>query len=48
MFCSETMEFLSDLEKHYKFKAEVFQAVGCADKAEYDKKVSTENLPITC
>lgn len=37
----ETMAFLKDLEKHYKFKSEVFQAVGCADKAEYDKKVST-------
>jgi phosphoadenylyl-sulfate reductase (thioredoxin) len=38
----ETMEFLSDLEKHYKFKAEVFQAVGCADKAEYDKKFGAD------
>jgi len=34
----ETMEFLKDIEKHYKFKAEVFQAAGCANKAEYDKK----------
>mmetsp|Transcript_12537 Transcript_12537/g.30757 ORF Transcript_12537/g.30757 Transcript_12537/m.30757 type:complete len:446 (+) Transcript_12537:74-1411(+) len=34
----ETMEFLKTLEKHYGFSAEVFQAEGCKDKAEYDKK----------
>jgi len=38
----ETMTFLSELERHYKFKADVFQAVGCADKAEYDKKFGAD------
>eukprot|EP00960_Hanusia_phi_P075988 768495-Hanusia_phi.AAC.3 len=36
------MTFLSELERHYKFKADVFQAVGCADKAEYDKKFGAD------
>lgn len=34
----ETMEFLKELEEFYNFKAEVFQADGCADKSEYDAK----------
>ena len=38
----ETMEFLSTIEKHYGFKAEVFQAEGCKDKAEYDKKFGAD------
>jgi hypothetical protein len=38
-YTSETMDFLKQLEKHYGFKAEVFQAVGCETKADYDKKV---------
>ena len=44
----ETMTFLNELEKHYKFKAEVFQAVGCADKAEYDKKVPFHQHLFVC
>ncbi len=32
------MDFLGDIEKHYGFKAEVFLAAGCKDKAEYDFK----------
>jgi phosphoadenosine phosphosulfate reductase len=38
----ETMEFLKELEGHYGFKAEVFQAVGCDDKAEYDAKYGAD------
>lgn len=38
----ETMPFVADLEKHYGFKAEVFQAEGCKDKAEYDKKFGAD------
>jgi len=34
----ETMEFLASIEKEYAFKAEVFMAEGCADRAEYDVK----------
>jgi len=37
-----TMPFLAELEKTYKFKAEVFQAVGCAAKAEYDAKFGAD------
>lgn len=33
-----TMPFLSDIEAKYDFKAEIFQADGCANKAEFDKK----------
>merc|ERR1719506_2522956 len=41
----ETMPFLADLEKNYKFKAEVFgpDGVPAGDKAAYDKKYG-ENL----
>eukprot|EP00286_Rhodomonas_abbreviata_P015273 CAMPEP_0181322982 /NCGR_PEP_ID=MMETSP1101-20121128/19528_1 /TAXON_ID=46948 /ORGANISM="Rhodomonas abbreviata, Strain Caron Lab Isolate" /LENGTH=449 /DNA_ID=CAMNT_0023430951 /DNA_START=11 /DNA_END=1360 /DNA_ORIENTATION=- len=38
----ETMEFVKSIEDHYGFKAEVFQAEGCADKAEYDKKFGAD------
>jgi len=38
----ETMEFLKEIEDHYGFKAEVFAAEGCADKAEYDKKFGAD------
>merc|ERR1712054_406884 len=38
----ETMEFLKELEEHYNFKAEVFQADGCADKSEYDTKFGAD------
>mmetsp|Transcript_40151 Transcript_40151/g.48654 ORF Transcript_40151/g.48654 Transcript_40151/m.48654 type:complete len:447 (+) Transcript_40151:64-1404(+) len=38
----ETIEFLAQKEKEYGFKAEVFQAEGCADKAEYDKKFGAD------
>jgi len=38
----DTLPFLSELETKYKFKAEVFQAEGCKDKAEYDKKFGAD------
>eukprot|EP00614_Pseudopedinella_elastica_P007688 CAMPEP_0172596834 /NCGR_PEP_ID=MMETSP1068-20121228/16684_1 /TAXON_ID=35684 /ORGANISM="Pseudopedinella elastica, Strain CCMP716" /LENGTH=419 /DNA_ID=CAMNT_0013396051 /DNA_START=60 /DNA_END=1319 /DNA_ORIENTATION=- len=38
----ETMDFLNEVEEYYGFKAEVFQAEGCADKAEYDKKFGSD------
>merc|ERR1719456_469527 len=38
----ETMEFLKQLEKKYNFKADVFQAEGCPDKAAYDKKFGAD------
>merc|ERR1712091_221626 len=37
-----TMPFLAELEAKYKFKAEVFQAEGCADKTEYDSKYGAD------
>jgi len=38
----ETMVFLDEMEKHYGFKAEVFQAEGCADKDVFDKKFGAD------
>ena len=38
----EPMEFLDQIEKAYNFKAEVFLAEGCADKAEYDQKYGAD------
>lgn len=38
----ETMEFLKEIEDAYDFKADVFQAEGCVDKAEYDKKFGAD------
>jgi len=38
----ETMPFLAEMEKKYNFKAEIFQAEGCANKAEYDKKFGAD------
>jgi len=40
----ETMEFLSEIEEHYGFKAEVFCAEGTpvGDKAAYDKKYGAD------
>jgi len=38
----ETMEFLKTMEEHYEFKAEVFLAEGCADRAEYDTKYGAD------
>ena len=38
----ETMPFLRKLEDKYKFKAEIFQAEGCANKDEYDKKFGAD------
>ncbi|KAK3287359.1 hypothetical protein CYMTET_5129 [Cymbomonas tetramitiformis] len=38
----ETMDFLKEVEEFYGFKAEVFQAEGCADKAEYDTKYGAD------
>mmetsp|Transcript_131756 Transcript_131756/g.229057 ORF Transcript_131756/g.229057 Transcript_131756/m.229057 type:complete len:466 (+) Transcript_131756:102-1499(+) len=40
----ETMEFVSDLEKFYDFKGEIFCAEGvpCGDKAAYDKKYGAD------
>lgn len=37
-----TMPFLAELEKKYEFKATVFQAEGCTNKAEYDKKFGAD------
>lgn len=37
-----TMPFLSTLEEKYGFKATVFQADGCANKGEYDKKFGAD------
>lgn len=37
-----TMPFLAQLEKKYEFKATVFNADGCADKSEYDKKFGAD------
>jgi len=37
-----TMPFLESLEKKYEFKATVFQAEGCANKDEYDKKFGAD------
>ena len=38
----ETMVFLDEIEKHYGFKAEIFAAEGCEDKAAYDKKFGAD------
>ena len=38
----DTMPFLRKLEDKYKFKAEIFQAEGCANKDEYDKKFGAD------
>jgi len=38
----DTMPFLRELESKYKFKAEIFQADGCADKSVYDKKFGAD------
>jgi len=38
----ETMEFMETMEKEYDFKAEVFAAEGCEDKAAYDKKYGAD------
>ena len=38
----DTMPFLREMEKKYKFKAEIFQAAGCKDKPEYDKKYGAD------
>lgn len=38
----ETMEFIQALEKRYNFKAEVFQAEGCVDKAAFDSKYGVD------
>ena len=38
----ETMEFLDEIETHYGFKAEVFAAEGCVDKAAYDAKYGAD------
>jgi len=36
------MPFLREMEKKYNFKAEIFQAEGCVDKAAYDKKFGAD------
>lgn len=38
----ETMEFLAEKEKAYNFKAEVFMAEGCQNKADYDIKYGAD------
>eukprot|EP00912_Choanoflagellata_sp_UC4_P000173 UC4_evm1s113 len=38
----ETYEFLEEMEEFYNFSANVFQAEGCANKAEYEEKYGKE------
>jgi phosphoadenosine phosphosulfate reductase len=38
----ETYEFLEEMEEFYNFNANVFQAEGCANKAEYEDKYGKE------
>merc|ERR1719178_257819 len=38
----ETNDFMAEMENHYGFKAEVFAAEGCADRAEFEKKFGAD------
>lgn len=38
----ETLTFLDEVEARYNFRAHRFQAVGCANKAEYDAKYGAD------